>query len=117
MTHALLVCALLHHAPPPAAKTKSKPKTLQVRANQQALPENGAQSLSHTIVGQARPSVDLQGALERAMGSARLGLSSGKLVLMRSSGEQVALAVRGAKVTPLFDASANSVTAHLRISF
>jgi hypothetical protein len=114
MTHALLVCALLH-APPPAMKPKAKAKPVAQRAKHHA--DEGALALAHTAAGE-RPSFDLQGAFERAMGSAGLGVSSGKLVFKRpGTSEELALAIKGARLTPLFDVSTNSATAHLRLSF
>jgi hypothetical protein len=114
MTHALLVCALLH-APPPAMKPKVKDRALTLRAKH--ADGEGGLALAHASAAERR-TFDLQGAFERAMGSAGLGISSGKLVIKRpGTDEDLGLALRGARLTPLFDVSTSGASAHLRISF
>jgi hypothetical protein len=114
MTHALLVCALLHS--PPLAKPK--PKTPAQRGRHQpAHADHRPLTLSHTIAA-APATFNLQSAFERAMSSVGLGVSSGKLVLKRPGrSEEIALAVPGARLTPLFDVSPSGASAHFRITF
>jgi hypothetical protein len=95
-------------------------KPIVLRPHLAARAEYRALALDHHIVASSRePSFDVDSAFTRAIGAAGLGISSGKLVLMRAGGrEEVGLAIRGgARFTPLFDVSLSGASAVVRLSF
>jgi hypothetical protein len=71
----------------------------------------------------ARPqnAVDMDSLFASVIGAARLGLSSGKIVLTRRRAdgrrEEIALALGRARVVPLFDVNLGQATAVFRIRF
>jgi hypothetical protein len=102
----------------PTGIAAAKPLALHARLNIRA--ENRALILTHPAKngGGDRAGAALDDAVDRAMAAAGLGVSSGKLVLLRSGGrEEVALAIRGTRLTPLFDLSLSSAAAVVRMSF
>jgi hypothetical protein len=72
-------------------------------------------------VGRRPSALDLDTLFDSVIGAARLGVSSGKIVLTRRRAdgrrEEVALALGRTRLVPLFDVSLGQATAIFRIRF
>jgi hypothetical protein len=86
-----------------------------------AEPVTAASAALRLEVGRTKSAVDMDSLFDSVIGAARLGISSGKLVLTRrrpdGRREEVALALGRTRLVPLFDVSLSQATAVFRIRF